>query len=205
MVIIKIFIFTGVYVGISSYYEVDEIKKVETEGNYVLGTYVSMAANRISFTFDFKGPSYTCDTACSSSIYAFVNAVNDLNSGIVDYALVGTTHINFDPNLSLEYHKLNLTSLGGISKSFNANRDGFARSEGVAAVLLQKRKDCRRAYAIVVAARANSDGYKKEGITFPSAEGHSGLLKETYENFKINPNDVTYFEAHGTGNNNVHY
>lgn len=158
-----------------------------------------MAANRISYTFDFQGPSHTCESACSSSLYAVVHALNDLKNGVVDYALVGSTHLILNPYQSKEFAKLNMTSPEGVLKAFSADRDGYVRSEAVVAFLLQKENNCKRAYAIVAGGRTNSDGYKKEGISFPSFERHITLLEDTYNYFKINPDDVSYFEAHGTG------
>lgn len=189
----------GVYVGITSYDDSEELKRMRTDGNYLAGTYLAMAANRISYVFDFHGPSYTCDSACSSSLYAFVHAFNDLNSGIIDYALVGATQLNLNPNLSMEFAKLNVTSPEGMLKTFSADRSGYVRSEAVVAFLLQKKTNCKRAYALVAGGRTNSDGYKKEGISFPSFERHIALLEDTYSHFKINRDDVTYIEAHGTG------
>lgn len=158
-----------------------------------------MAANRTSYAFDFRGPSYTCDTACSSSFYAFVNALHDLNSGRIDYALVGGCQLTFHSYFLSALEKLNMTSSKGMLRAFSSERDGYIKSEAIIAMLLQKENNCKRAYAIVAGGGINSDGYKKEGISFPSYESHVKMLSDIYTQFHINPDDVTYFEAHGTG------
>lgn len=190
---------TGVYVGINNYLEFEEPKMLNTDSNYMRGTTVSMAANRISYSFDFRGPSYICNSACSSSIYALTQAFNDLRHGVVDYALVGGTHFCTSAFDTSEFQRLNVISTEGVSKTFSADRNGYVRSEGVVSLFIQKAKDCRRAYATVIGTGTNCDGYKKEGISFPSYEVHVDLLKNVYNDFNISPNDVTYFEAHGTG------
>lgn len=171
----------------------------EIEGNMLTGTYISMAANRVSYVFDFQGPSYTCDSACSSSLYALIHAFNDLKNGIIDYALVGATQVGIDPKHSELFTKLNMMSSNGKLMAFNVERDGYVRSDAVVSFLLQRESDCKRAYTILLGGRTMCEGYKKEGITFPSFEGHIQLLNNTYKHFEINPDEVTYFEAHGTG------
>lgn len=194
----------------SSYLESEEMKMLKTDGYYIPGTCLTMAANRISYSFDFRGPSYVCDNAGSSSINALAQALKDLKSDSVKYALVGASQLCFSAFESAEYLKLNLTSPEGFSKPFSKDRDGYARSEGVVCLFLQKAKENRRAYATVVGAATNCDGYKVEGISFPSYEGHLSLLQSFYSDFKVNPDDVTYFEAHAMGENtffdtNIHF
>lgn len=189
----------GVYVGIPNYIEIEDFKMMRTGGYLLQGTYLSMAANRISYAFDFQGPSYICDTACSSALYAAVQAFNDLNHGIVDYAIVGCAHIFSLPHQAIEFGRLNMLSPEGFARPFCVERDGYARSEAVVAILLQRRNTCRRAYATIVGGGTNADGYKKEGISFPSPEAHYNLMEDIYRDFRLNPDDITYFEAHGTG------
>lgn len=191
--------YAGVYLGITGFNDLEEQEKMESDANYIGASYLSMAANRTSYIFDFRGPSYTCDTACSSSLYAFINALNDLNSGRIDYAVVGGCQLTFHPYYLAALEKLNMTSPKGMLRAFSAERDGYVKSEAIIAILLQRENNCKRAYAIVAGGGTNSDGYKKEGISFPSYEGQLNLMSDIYTHFELNPDDVTYFEAHGTG------
>lgn len=92
-----------------------------------------------------------------------------------------------------------MLSLDGICRVFDAEGTGYVRSEAVGAILLQKSKEARRIYSTIVHAKTNCDGYKDSGITFPSREMQIKLLKEFYEECKVDPNDLTFLEAHGTG------
>lgn len=177
------------------------MKMMESNGYYAQGICTAMAANKISYCFDFRGPSYVCDTACSSSLYALVHAFNDLKNEVVDYAIAGGTHLCFSAHQTSEYAKLQLISTDGVPKPFSTERNGFVRSEAVVAFFLQRNKNCRRAYATIAAGKTNSDGYKKEGISFPSYKAHLNFLENIYENFNLSPDDVVYFDAHAPGMN----
>ncbi|KAK0072351.1 hypothetical protein PV326_000156, partial [Microctonus aethiopoides] len=87
----------------------------------------------------------------------------------------------------------------GRCKCFDADANGYTRSETVSVAFLQKSKDAKRIYATVVHAKTNCDGYKEQGITFPSSDMQAVLLKEFYEECKVRPNSLEYIEAHGTG------
>lgn len=87
----------------------------------------------------------------------------------------------------------------GMCRAFDENGKGYVRSETVGCVFLQKRADARRVYATVVHAKANADGFKNEGITFPGGHTQEILLREVYSEAKVDPRKVAYVEAHGTG------
>lgn len=172
---------------------------LKTEGYYLQGHYLGLIANRTSYAFDFRGPSYVCDTACSSTLSVLVNAISDLKNGIIDSAVVAGTHLNLLPYATMEFSKLNMLSSEGYCRSFSSKRDGYCRSEAVVSFFIQLKNNCRRSYATIAGARMNVDGYKKEGISFPSYKAHLQLMEDVYRDFDIDPNNVTYFEAHGTG------
>ncbi|XP_050503912.1 fatty acid synthase-like [Diabrotica virgifera virgifera] len=156
-------------------------------------------ANRISFYFDFKGPSFAMDSACSGSLYAFSTAYQKLKAGEIDSAIVGGTNINFNAREAAELNQLGVLMKEGPCKIFGKDRAGFNRSEAVCAYLLQKKKNSRKIYATVLGAGANIDGYKSNGITHPSHEIQTTLIKDIYKKSNINPDDVAYFEMHATG------
>ncbi|KAI8442467.1 hypothetical protein MSG28_005966 [Choristoneura fumiferana] len=192
---------TGVYLGVSCS-ETGEIwdANVDSIQGYVLtGCQRAMFANRVSYTFDFKGPSYVVDTACSSSTYALVHAAADIRAGKCDAAIVAGASLDLLPATSLSFHRLNMLSPEGRCAAFDAAGCGYVRSEAIVTVLLQRRRDCRRLYCTVRGAGTNSDGYKAQGITYPKGAIQRQLAQETFKEAHLRPQDVAYFEAHGTG------
>lgn len=192
---------TGVFIGSSSSEALHaySTNPEELSGYSMTGCASSMLANRLSFFFDFKGPSYTVDTACSSSLVALDAAINAIKTGQCDYAIVGGVNLLCRPQTSLQFQKLGMLSQEGKCKSFDAEGKGYVRSETIGAILLQKKPTCRRFYAKVLHSKVNTDGAKEQGITYPSGEIQTRLLKEIYAECNIDPALVTYVEAHGTG------
>lgn len=94
---------------------------------------------------------------------------------------------------------MGVLSHDGICKVFDEKANGYVRAEGICALLLQKRKDANRIYCSVVHAKTNCDGYKEEGITYPSGEAQLELLTEFYQECGVQPSLLSYLEAHGTG------
>lgn len=164
-----------------------------------IGVLGCLAANKISHVFDFKGPSYICDTACSSSFYVLHNAFKDLQSDQIENAIVAAANINFDPYETAECVRIGVLSPDGYNRSFSQHRNGYVRSEAVVSLLLQKKANSRRIYATILGAKLNSDGFKEEGLNFPSSDSQLQLMRNVYEEYQINIDEITYFEAHGTG------
>jgi len=192
---------TGVFIGVSNS-ETEDYLSADPDrvnGYGLTGCTRSMFANRISFTFDFKGPSFSVDTACSSSMIALHQAVTAIRTGQCDAAIVGGSNIIMRPTNSLQFHRLSMLSKSGCCKTFDVSGDGYVRSEAIGTVFLQKSSVARRVYATLISSRANCDGNKAQGITFPDGNTQNKLMREVYEEAKINPHDVSYMEAHGTG------
>ncbi|XP_064478735.1 fatty acid synthase-like [Ornithodoros turicata] len=191
----------GVFIGASES-EADEAFNVDTDkinGYALVGCCRAMFSNRVSYSLDLRGPSFTVDTACSSAMTAFTQAFQALKSGQCEAALVGGSTVTCKPTTSLNFHRLGMLSQDGMCKAFDADGKGYVRSETVGVFLLQRAKDARRAYAQVLHIKANADGYKNEGITFPSGEQQEVLLRQVYEEADVDPTKVSYVEAHGTG------
>ncbi|XP_018336014.1 fatty acid synthase [Agrilus planipennis] len=192
---------TGVFVGVSDS-ESDEYWTADPDkvnGYGLTGCCRAMFPNRISYTFDFNGPSYAIDTACSSSLFAFQQAVNAIQTGQCDSAIVGGCNLLLKPTSSLQFHRLSMLSPDGMCKAFDSSGNGYVRAEAVVVCLLQKASAARRLYASVLGARTNTDGNKEQGITFPSGQMQNKLIREVYQEAGVNPADVVYVEAHGTG------
>ncbi|XP_063530101.1 fatty acid synthase-like [Cydia strobilella] len=191
----------GVYVGLtrSESFGAWSGDKEKINSYIVTGCSSSMISNRVSYAFDLKGPSISMDTACSSAMNAMALAVNDIRSGRCDSAIVAGTNLCLDPASSLNYHRLTMLSPDGRCAAFDHTGRGYVRSEAVVAVLLQRRRDARRVYCTVRGVGINNDGYKEQGITYPRGAMQRRLAQETFEEARLQPQDVVYVEAHGTG------
>ncbi|XP_036142705.1 fatty acid synthase-like isoform X1 [Monomorium pharaonis] len=153
----------------------------------------------ISYYLDLKGPSHTTDTACSSSLSAVALGYNYIMSGVCEDAIIGTANLCFSPIINLLFTNLGVLSPNGYCKPFDSAANGFVRAETVAVIYLQKAKNAKRIYAVCPHIKLNSDGYKPEGITYPSQLGQTNLLTEFYNECGIPTFCLDYIEAHGTG------
>jgi phthiocerol/phenolphthiocerol synthesis type-I polyketide synthase C len=194
----------GVYVGLSSvdyaYRRADDLAAIDA--TTMSGSAGSIAANRMSYVFDLRGPSMTIDTACSSSLVAFHQACQSIRSGETDAALVAGISLHLHPYGFIGFSKASMLSRHGRCRVFDAGADGYVRSEGGGVVILKPLAkalaDGNRILAIVAGTGVNSDG-RKAGLTVPSHEAQAALLREVYGRAGISPADIDYFEAHGTG------
>ncbi|KAM3963796.1 fatty acid synthase-like [Aphomia sociella] len=192
---------TGVFVG-ACFSESEKTwfyEKMQVNGFGITGCSRAMLANRISYWLGLTGPSYTVDSACSSSLYALEHAFRAIRDGHCDAAIVGGSNLCLHPYVSLQFSRLGVLSADGRCKSFDNNANGYARSEAIAVCFLQKAKDSRRVYAQLLHAKTNCDGYKEQGITYPAGNIQKLLLREFYEECSIPPSSLEFVEAHGTG------
>ncbi|XP_034049139.1 fatty acid synthase [Thalassophryne amazonica] len=192
---------TGVYIGVSGSEAGEAFSRDPEEllGYSMTGCQRAMLANRLSYFFDFNGPSTAIDTACSSSLLALENAFHAIRNGHCDAALVGGVNLLLKPHTSVQFMKLGMLSPEGSCKSFDAAGNGYCRSEAAVAMLLTKRCLAKRVYATVVNAGNNTDGFKEQGVTFPSGEMQQKLVGSLYLEAGICADEVEYVEAHGTG------
>ncbi|NXO90855.1 FAS synthase, partial [Certhia brachydactyla] len=192
---------TGVWVGASGSEAAEALSQDPEEllGYSMTGCQRAMLANRISYFFDLKGPSLTVDTACSSSLVALENAYKAIRHGRCSSALVGGVNLLLKPNTSVQFMKLGMLSGYGACKSFDVSGDGYCRSEAAVVVLLTKRSMAKRIYATIVNAGVNTDGFKEQGVTFPSGKMQEQLVRSLYRESGAKPEEVEYIEAHGTG------
>ncbi|CAG2101282.1 unnamed protein product [Medioppia subpectinata] len=160
---------------------------------------VSMDANRLSYVFDFRGPSMVIDTACSASLSAFNVALNDLIIGNIDYALIAGVHINQEPVIMHMGQTAGFLSSTGQCCPLDESADGYVKGEAVCCLLLQRRQTACRVYAGVRGAGVNCDGKKTIGMFCPSSEAQEELMVDTYTKSGVDPLDITYIEAHITG------
>ncbi|CAG2163067.1 unnamed protein product, partial [Oppiella nova] len=199
---------TGVYIGFSTFGMPDgtpEDVMPDSQNNmtetllWLPGSQKCLYANRVSFVFDFKGPSMIIDTACSSSLVALNQAVNDMRLGKCRQAIVGGTQICLQPFSNHIFQSTRLNAMDGIPKVWDEKADGFVRGETVCCFLLQRKSEAKRIYATVLNSGVNIDGNKRMGMFYPSAESQEELMIKVYEEADVDPLKVNYFEAHATG------
>ncbi|XP_054923034.2 fatty acid synthase-like [Dermacentor andersoni] len=191
----------GVFIGCSDSESEGAIGgDAENVDSYVLlGNNRAIFANRISYCFDFNGPSVAVETACSSTMVALNDAMMALRTGQCEAAIVGGSLVTLKATKSLVYMHLGMLGPDGKCKSFDSRCNGYARSETVGVFFIQRAREARRVYAKVVNVKSNADGYKSGGLTVPSTKMQAKLLREVYAEAKIDPTEVDYVEAHGTG------
>jgi len=193
---------TGVFMGISSS-EYGLLQTIETISTHsVSGQAHCMAANRISFAFDFTGPSVAVDTACSSSLVAVHMACHSIWNGESKQALAGGVNIFIDADTFVGFSALSMLSADSRCFAFDERANGFVRSEGAGVVVLkplaQAQLDGDRIYGVILGTATNQDGHS-QGLTFPSQVAQEELLRQVYAKAGVAPDQVTYIEAHGTG------
>ncbi len=159
-------------------------------------------ANRVSYVFGLQGPSMTVDTACSSSIVAVHLACQSLRSGESSVALAGGVSLMLVPETTMGFTKLGAMSPDGRCRAFDAQGNGYVRSEGAGIVVLKRLSDALRdgdrIYAIIRGSAVNNDG-ASNGLTAPNPKAQEAMLRDACRAAGIAPADLHYVEAHGTG------
>ncbi|MGC2796929.1 MAG: polyketide synthase Pks13, partial [Mycobacterium sp.] len=169
----------------------------------ITGTASSIVANRVSYFFDFHGPSVAVDTACSSSLVATHQAVQALRNGECDVAMAGGVNALITPAVTLGFDEIGqVLSPDGRIKSFSSDADGYTRSEGGAMLVLKRVDDARRdgdqILAVIAGSAVNHDG-RSNGLIAPNPDAQADVLRRAYKDAGINPRTIDYVEAHGTG------
>lgn len=195
----------AVYVGISSLdYGVRSLDDMAGMSSHSMtGNTLSIAANRLSYVFDLRGPSLAVDTACSSSLVALHHACNSLRAGEASMAMVGGVNLLLHPYPFVGFTKASMLSADGRCRPFDEAGAGYVRSEGSAVLLLKPLESALRdgdeIQAVILASGVNADGARKTGITIPSSDGQAELMAEVLRRSGLNPEDIDFIEAHGTG------
>lgn len=196
---------TGVYMGASSM----DASLAGSDDPWVMGPFsmtgnsLSIISNRLSHIYDLQGPSFTVDTACSSSLVAVYEACKFLEHEDGEYAVAGGVNSLYSPFPFIGFSKAQMLASHGRCKVFDEDGSGYVRSEGGVLYLLKRLEDAERdgdeIHAVINASGCNSDGMTKPGMSYPNIEGQKKLLAEIYGEGGVDPNEISYFEAHGTG------
>ncbi|KAI1378904.1 hypothetical protein F4677DRAFT_412357 [Hypoxylon crocopeplum] len=166
------------------------------------GTFASIIPNRVSWYFDLHGPSIHVDTACSSSLLALDLACQALRNGEAPSAIVTGSNLILGPTIYQMLSSLNFLSADSRCYSFDHRANGYARGEGVIALVIKPLSDAVRdgdmIRAVIRSTSSNQDGHTP-GLTQPSPQAQEELIRQVYKKANL-PFDVTrYVEAHGTG------
>ncbi|XP_071342017.1 phthioceranic/hydroxyphthioceranic acid synthase-like [Trachinotus anak] len=194
---------TGVYIGLMNRdYEMLRSNSATTITHFNgTGAAMSVAANRISYTFNLTGPSFAIDSACSSSLVALHLACQAIKQGDCELALCGGVNCIIEPRVFVALSKAKMISPEGTSKPFSSKSNGYGRGEGCGVVLLKPLKnavkDCNKIWGIISKTAVNQDGHSVTPITKPSIVQQEELLRRIYSDSDLA--DVQYIEAHGTG------
>lgn len=196
---------TAIFIGISSNdysHLANNISSTHIDPYYGLGNAHSAAAGRLAYFLGTHGQTMAIDTACSSSLVALFNGCQDLQDDVTDLAIVGGVNIILDPRLSNSFAHAGMLSPKGRCQVFDADADGYVRSEGAGVIILKRLQDAQRdndpILAVIESAVVNSDGHSN-GITAPSPKAQTALVRKALSMANLAPDALDYLETHGTG------
>lgn len=194
----------GVYIGASSsdYRTLDSYEPHALTAYHAIGNANSILANRLSYFFDFKGPSLTIDTACSASLNAVHHALKALATDEIDMAIVGGVNAILSPELTVSFSQAKMLSPSGRCKSFARDADGYGRAEGGGVVILCRDADAElnagQTRAKISGSAANQDG-RTNGIMAPNGLRQVDVIRAALNAAELQACDIDYIETHGTG------
>ena len=197
---------TGVFVGVCSNDYSQLQPAIENPSRidpyFGTGNALSFTAGRISYLLGLQGPSIIVDTACSSSLVAVHLACQSLRLHESSLALAAGVNLMLSPVGTIYFSQLRAMAADGRCKSFDANADGFVRSEGCGIVVLKRLSDAMangdRVLAVIRGSAVNHDG-RSAGLTIPSRNAQETLIRKALANAGVEAASVDYVEAHGTG------
>jgi acyl transferase domain-containing protein len=192
----------GVYLGVSTSEYGWLLSKNNALSNNATGNSDAIAAARIAYHLNLRGPAIAVDTACSSSLVAIHLACQGLLNHETDMALAGGINLWFLPESFQGMSQAGMVSPDGQCKAFDDGANGIVVGDGVGAVVLKRLRDAEadndHIYAVILGSAINQDG-RTNGITAPSVNSQIELLRDVYTRHKINPETISYIETHGTG------
>ncbi|MFL6083378.1 MAG: type I polyketide synthase, partial [Mycobacterium sp.] len=197
---------TGVFVGLATHDYLgmvsDELTYPEIEAYMAIGTSNAAAAGRISYRLGLQGPAVAVDTACSSSLVAIHHACQALRLGECDLALAGGANVLLSPAAMITFSSARMLAPDGRCKTFDAAADGYVRGEGCGVIVIKRLEDAirdgDRIRAVIRGSAVNQDG-ASGGLTVPNGVAQQRVIADALKRADLEPSDVGYLEAHGTG------
>jgi len=197
---------TGVFIGAFTLdyqhvqFDLDHLDQIDLHS--ATGSMMTLVANRLSYIYNFTGPSMAIDTACSGSLVAIHTACQNIRNKECDMAIAGGVLLNFAPQYTVAESRGGFLSPDGLCKTLDESADGYVRGEGAAVIVLKPLKDAiadnDQIYSVIVGSAVNQDG-QTNGITVPSGEAQKVAIKKACAQAAIDPLEVQYVEMHGTG------
>jgi acyl transferase domain-containing protein/NADPH:quinone reductase-like Zn-dependent oxidoreductase/acyl carrier protein len=197
---------TGVFVGLATHDYLgmasDEMAYSDIEAYLAIGTSNAAAAGRISYRLGLQGPAVAVDTACSSSLVAIHQACQALRLGECDLALAGGANVLLTPATMITFSSAQMLAPDGKCKTFDAAADGYVRGEGCGVIVIKRFEDAiedgDRIRAVIRGSAINQDG-ASGGLTVPNGVAQQRVIADALKRADLQPRDVGYLEAHGTG------
>jgi myxalamid-type polyketide synthase MxaB len=166
------------------------------------GNLFCFASGRLSYTFGLQGPNMALDTACSSSLVAIHLACQSLRLGESKLALAGGVHLILEPTVTVFLSRTQALAPDGRCKTFDAAADGYGRGEGCGMLVLKRLSDAQadgdNILALIRGSAINHDG-PSSGLTVPNKLAQEALIRRALANANVEPHQIDYIEAHGTG------
>ncbi|HEX6292106.1 MAG TPA: type I polyketide synthase [Herpetosiphonaceae bacterium] len=193
---------TGVFIGISGSDYGQNLEPERIVQYSGIGSAVNIAAGRISYLFDLRGPCVAVDTASSSSLVAVHLACQSLRSGESSLALAGGVKLMLSPSASIVYSQMHVLASDGRCKTFDSRADGFVPGEGCGVVVLKRLAEALAdgdpILAVVRGSAINQDG-RSSSLSAPNAESQQAVIRLALRSSGIDPLSVSYVETHGSG------
>lgn len=195
---------TGVFIGLTNadYHKIIYKDSSQIGAYSATGTTPCIAANRLSYLLNLRGPSMAIDTACSSSLVAIHLACQSLRSGESNLCLAGGVNLMLTPEPAISCSQAQMMAPDGRCKTFDASADGYTRGEGCGIIVLKRLEDALRdgdnILALIRSSAVNQDG-TSNGLTAPNGPSQQALIRQALEQAGVAPAQISYVEAHGTG------
>jgi acyl transferase domain-containing protein len=197
---------TGVFIGLTTndYYHsvAGKLRRDQIDAYIPFGNAPNFAAGRLSYFLGARGPAVVLDSACSSSLVSIHLACESLRRRESDAALAAGVNLILSPENSIACSRFGMLSPDGSCKSFDADANGYVRSEGCGVVVLKRLEDAQRdgdtVLAVVRGSAVNQDG-ASSGQTVPNGPAQQALMRQALHAARLAPSEVDYIEAHGTG------
>lgn len=195
---------TGVFIGVTNadYHKMIYKDSSQISAFSATGTTPCIAANRLSYLLNLRGPSMAIDTACSSSLVAIHLACQSLRNGESNLCLAGGVNLMLAPEPAISCSQAQMMAPDGRCKTFDASADGYSRGEGCGIIVLKRLEDALRdgdnILALIRSSAVNQDG-TSNGLTAPNGPSQQAVIRQALEQAGVAPAEISYIEAHGTG------
>ncbi|MBW4615278.1 MAG: type I polyketide synthase [Desmonostoc vinosum HA7617-LM4] len=195
---------TGVFIGLTNadYHKIIYKDSSQIGAYSATGTTPCIAANRLSYLLNLRGPSIAIDTACSSSLVAVHLACQSLQNGESHLCIAGGVNLMLAPEPAISCSQAQMMAADGRCKTFDASADGYTRGEGCGVIILKRLEDALHdgdnILAIIRGSAVNQDG-TSNGLTAPNGPSQQAVIRQALEQAGVAPAQISYVEAHGTG------